>query len=77
MRLDDTLCLIDDPDNLLTCDAMPWTCDTGLLGADLQALIHWFHPTRLGVQFFSGRSGGIAHGISSHVHGGALHRDPH
>jgi len=50
MRLDDILCPIDDPDNLLTCDAMFRASDVGLLGADLQALIHSCDPTQLWAQ---------------------------
>lgn len=49
-RGDDILYPIDDPDNLLTCDAMFKSSDVSLLGADLQALIHSCDPTQLGAQ---------------------------
>jgi hypothetical protein len=62
MRVDEMLCPINDPDNLSICETMCETYDAGLLGADLQALIHWDDPTPLG------RRGGIAHGIATHTY---------
>jgi len=48
--LNDILCSIDGPDNFLISSAMFTSCDVSLSGADLQALIHWCDPTRLGAQ---------------------------
>ena len=50
MGLNDILCPIDDPNNLLTCDAMFRSSDVVLLGADLQALIHLCDPGQLEAQ---------------------------
>ena len=50
IALDDILHPIDDPDNLLTCDAMFRSSDVSLLGADSQALIHSCDPTQLAAQ---------------------------
>jgi hypothetical protein len=69
MRWINLLCPIEDPDNLLISDIMVRTWGAGLLGADVQALIHWCDPTRLlGAEIPPWKKGGMADEMALHIH---------